>query len=191
MREFESMKKLLLSVIQYYVDNGYCYVQFVKYPENKKDKWLAIDKKLSEKFNTDLNKGQRAYRKRKKQANAVALRCREVCIIMHTNGSHNWDEKFTDIREETLQIPFGNIVKIDLKIINGKGYVKFNKRSYQNLKEIIKDLARNAPTWKHLAELKKIRHLPAVRREMHQQKKHLFDLYRKECKRHGRKVSML
>ena len=191
MREFESMKKLLLSVIQYYVDNGYCYVQFVPYPESKKDKWSAIDKKLSKKFNTDLNKGKRAYKKSKGKANAVALRCKDVCLVMHTNGSYDWNEKFTDIREQTLQIPFGDIVKIDLKIIDGKGHVKFNKRSYQDMKEIIKNLARNTPSWKHLEELKKIRRLPAVRREMHQQKKHLFDLYKKECKRHGRKVSML
>lgn len=191
MREFESMKKLLLSVIQYYVDSGYYYVQFVQYPSNKKDKWTAIDQKLSKKFNTNLNKGQRAYKKRKKQANAVVLRCRNVCLIMHTNGSNNWNEKFTDLRENTLQIAFGDVVKIDLKITKGKGHVKFNKRSFQDIKEIIKDLARNSPTWKHLQELKKIRHLPAVRREMHQQKQHLFELYRKECKRHGKKPFML
>ena len=59
------------------------------------------------------------------------------------------------------------------------------------MKEIIKDLARNTPSWKHLSELKKIRHLPVVHREMHQQKKHLFEIYRKECKRLGRKPFML
>lgn len=191
MREFESMKKLLLSIIQYYIDYGYCHVQFIKYPEHKQDKYSAIDKKLSEKFNTDLNKGQRAYRKRKKQANAIALRCREVCLIMHTNGQNNWNEKFTDIREQTLQIPFGDTVKIDLKIIEGKGYVKYSKRSYQDIKEIIKDLARCVPIWKHKAELKKIKNLPAVRRQMHLQKEHLFDLYKRECKRHGKKPFML
>ena len=187
MKEFETLKKLLLALIQYYLDNGYYYCQLINYPQKKIDKWQLIDKKLSDKFGLELNKGQRAYKKRKKQANAIGLRYKGICLILHTYGSNEWDEGFINLKERTLTIPTGTVVTIDLSIKDSKGKIKFNKRSYQDLKEIVKDFAKNTSTWKQKNELEKIRHLPAVRRQMHRQKEHLFELYQKECRRHGKK----
>ena len=191
MKEFETLKKLLLALIQYYLDNGYYYCQLITYPQKKVDKWPQIDKKLSTKFSLALNKGQRAYKKRKREANAIGLRYKNICLILHTYGSHEWDEEFIDLRKKTLKLPTGTVVSVDLSIKDGKGNIKFNKRNYQDLKEIIKDLAKNISTWKHKNELEKIRHLPAVRRRMHLQKEHLFELYKKECRRHGKKPYVL
>lgn len=197
MRVFETYQKLILALIQYYLDYGYFYIQIVHYPIDKQDKWVSIDAKLSGKFSLDLNKAQRHYRKNKKIANVVGLRCKNLCLLLHTNGEKSWDEsreKFTDLRINSKVIPLGRVVNIELSLqkkSDGKktkfvGHVKFEKRSYQGLKQIVKSTAQ-ASVKQQIIEMKMIKGLPAIRRRMHLQKEHLLELYRSECKRHGRK----
>jgi len=197
MRVFETYQTLIMAMIQYYLDHGYFYIQYFHYPESKQDKWAFLDAKLTQKFSLDLNKAQRHYRKNRKIANVAGLRCKSLCLLLHTNGTKSWDEKeesFTDLRVKPLTVPLGKVVNIQLGIQNatenGKtktvGMVKFEKRSYQGLKEIVKSTATMLPK-QQIIEMKMIKNLPAVRRRMHLQKEHLLELYRSECKRHGRK----
>ena len=197
MRIFETYQTLILALIQYYLDNGYFYIQCFHYPESKQDKWASLDAKLTGKFSLDLNKAQRHYRKNRNIANVVGLRCRGLCLLLHTPGAKSWDESnesFTDLRIKPLTIPLGKVVNIQLSLQevtkNEKtkivGMVKFEKRSYQGLKEIVKSTATMLPK-QQIIEMKMIKNLPAVRRRMHLQKEHLLELYRSECKRHGRK----
>ena len=94
-----------------------------------------------------------------------------------------------------VTVELGSVVKIVIgihEVVNEKGRikyqgtVKFEKRSYQDLKAIVKDVAKNPLPLIRNREIKKIKNLPAVRRRMHIQKDHLIELYRRECKRHGR-----
>ena len=197
MRIFETYQTLILALIQYYLDNGYFYIQCFHYPESKQDKWASLDAKLTGKFSLDLNKAQRHYRKNRNIANVVGLRCRGLCLLLHTPGAKSWDESnesFTDLRIKPLTIPLGKVVNIQLSLqqqtedakTKTVGMVKFEKRSYQGLKEIVKSTALKSPK-QQVIEMKMIGSLPAVRRRMHLQKEHLFELYRSECKKHGRK----
>ena len=150
MKEFESLQKLLLALIQYYMMNGYFYIQIVKYPESKMNKYKKIDKKLSKKFSLDINKGQRAYRRRKKLANYIGIRYRNICLILHTNGLADIkNENFIDLRKSSAILDFGSVVKLELKFEEDEFIVKYHKRSYQNLKEIIKQISSNAKVWQH------------------------------------------
>jgi len=188
MRVFDHLQDMLKSTIQYYTENGYSYIQIVYYPENKEDRWHQIDTKLTKKFRLDLNKGQRAYRKRKKQTNFAGLRYKNICLILHTPGSFDLEgETFVDMRQKNVLLDVGSVVKVELKIVDGVGAIKYEKRSYQDLKEIVKQIAANPKVWQHKKELEKIKHLPAVRRKMHLQKDHLFELYKQECKKHNQK----
>jgi hypothetical protein len=188
MKEFESLLDMLKSLIQYYTENGYYYIQIVDYPVEKKDKWHAIDAKLTKKFKLDLNKGQRAYQRRKKVANFVGLRHKNMALILHTPGSFDLEgEQFVDMRQKSVLLDVGSVVRVELSIENGTGSVKYHKRSYQDIKEVVKQIAANPKVWQHKKELEKIKRLPAVRRRMHLQKEHLFELYKNECQKHNRK----
>lgn len=192
MIELESLQKLLLSLVQYYMLNGYYYMQIVHYPTKKEDKWTKIDAKLSKKFSLNINKGQRAYRRRKKQANFAGLRYKNICFLLHTKGLIDIEnEDFIDLREAKAILDFGSVVKIELKFEGNTFIVKYQKRSYQDLKEIIKQIASNSKVWQHKNELLKIKSLPAVRRKMHLQKEHLIQLYEQECRKHNRKAYKL
>jgi hypothetical protein len=192
MRIFDNLQDMLKAVIRYYTENGYYYVQIVDYPFKKEGKWNQIDTKLTKKFGLHLNKGQRAYRKRKKLSNFAGLRYKNLCLILHTKGYYDLEnEHFVDMRSSSVLLNVGSVVKIELSIENDTGSIKFNKRSYQDMKEIVKQIASNPKTWQHKTELEKIKRLPAVRRKMHIQKEHLFELYKKECKKHNRKAFML
>jgi len=150
MREFESLQKLLLSLVQYYLSNKYFYIHLFHLINRARDKYKKIDKKLSKKFSLNINKGDRQRRRSTGLANYAGLRYKNICLILRTDGFLDVkNENFIDMQESSAILDFGSVVKLELKFEEDEFIVKYHKRSYQNLKEIIKQISSNAKVWQH------------------------------------------
>ena len=103
----------LIQFIDYVVNaisNGkYLYYQINYIPENKavnEDYLKNLDKKLSNKYNTNLNKNERLNLRRKGIARHLSVRYNNIIIILRTPGETEIaiNEKWKDIRKEKINL---------------------------------------------------------------------------------------
>lgn len=103
----------LIQFIDYVVNaisNGkYLYYQINYIPENKavnEDYLKNLDKKLSNKYNTNLNKNERLNLRRKGIARHLSVRYKNIIIILRTPGETEVakNEKWKDIRKEKINL---------------------------------------------------------------------------------------
>ena len=89
-----------------YVGNGYQEIQVSTVPEKKRQKITMIDAKITKKYQTDLTRGQRQYRKKKGICNYVALRYNYTILVLKTPG---------EIPKEIKKEEFGHILKTKIQ----------------------------------------------------------------------------
>ena len=103
----------LIQFIDYVINsisNGkYLYYQINYIPENKavnEDYLKNLDKKLSNKYNTNLNKNERLNLRRKGIARHLSVRYKNIIILLKTIGATELatNEKWKDIRKEKINL---------------------------------------------------------------------------------------
>lgn len=128
-----------LQQIVYLVGRGYTEYFLIDYPEQKKDRFLSIDKKLIDKYQCDLTKDQKHYRKRKGFANFTILRWSNKMIMLKTPGEiHSKikaDDKFFGIKETPILIRLTDKVSFEIKLDKeGSLSVYFDKETYKEIR---------------------------------------------------------
>jgi len=127
---FEDIKSLSKQIMRY-AGNGYKYIQVSTIPENKIKKISKIDEKITRRYNTDLTTYQRQYKRRKNQANFIALRYKRTIIVLKTDGETEIEDKFIDI--------LGSVLSFDyLKIVLYKD--ERNKMTFRLDRDILRDI---------------------------------------------------
>ncbi|MDK0911545.1 hypothetical protein P5F61_14760 [Clostridium perfringens] len=103
----------IIQVIDYLVNaisNGkYLYYQVSYIPETKLDdkEFLnRLDTKIREKYQTNKTKSERLNLRRKEKARFLAIRYKNILIIMHTEGDFevSKNEKWMDIRKNKIEL---------------------------------------------------------------------------------------
>ena len=154
--------KNYIYVILLNVSKGYWYYSQFRYPERKKEKWLLIDKKIIEKYQTNITKDQRYRRKKKNLANYRFFRWENQCILLRTEGTQirEDDEKWKKLEgKEKILIIVGN-TEFEIKNINKKFSVKLSKNTFKEIKAEIRNKLEKKLVNQALFEIEKISNLP-------------------------------
>jgi len=111
MHTADDIKSFLRHLVNY-LGKGYRSYLVVRIPPKKMrpDKKAAVLKKITQNYQTNLTRSQRAYAKSKGFANFGAVNYRDIVVILHTKG------------------------KIKPEIGMPKGFTSFNEKSSLNLK---------------------------------------------------------
>lgn len=106
--------------IVYLVGRGYKEYCLVLYPTGKEHKYKNIDEKLISKYQCDLNKNQRYYRKQKGYANYIFLRYKGIAIILKTGGKiHskiNEDDVFLEVSKQPIPIEISENMTLEIRV---------------------------------------------------------------------------
>ncbi len=158
-------------------NSGYIYCSVVNYPEHKKDKWTAIDKKLTKKLNLGLTRSQRAYRKKKKIANYFGCRLGSCVFLQKTLGEslQEDDELWQNIAVKPIQLKISEHLELEIGFYPNFGkkcVIKLSKQCFRDLKA----LARLGNARKDKRIYKQLKDLPAVTSVFHKQKEKLLQL---------------
>lgn len=158
-------------------NSGYIFAFSFQYPERKREKWSWIDKKLSKKLELDINRNQRAYRKKKGIANYFGCRYLSAVVIQKTKGESipNDDEIYQDITKKPLKIKISEHLELELGFyanFGEKAVVKLSKQCYRELKA----LAKLGSDTKDARIFKQLSDLPAVTAPFHKQKEKLLKI---------------
>lgn len=92
------------------VSNGkYLYYQLSYIPPEKaqnKEFLAKLDSKIKEKYQTNKNKNQRLYLRRQDKARFIAVRYKNILIVMRTEGAFEIgkNEKWMDIRKNKIEL---------------------------------------------------------------------------------------
>jgi len=170
---------------------GYEYYHITVYSEEKQDKWLQIDKKLINKYQTKKSKFQRSRIKSKGFANFYFLRWENIAVILHSEGNLSngivYDDKFKNLSKNPMFLKISERITFKIQksnIKNKKIDVFLAKESYQNIKEQIYEIAMKTKRKENIVtEFKKLNGLPSYR-GINQQQKNLREALIKFCKRH-------
>lgn len=91
------------------VSRGYEEYCLIIYPIEKEHKFSAIDQKMIEKYNANLNKDKTYYRKTKKIANFKFIRYNNIGILFKSKGELEKniiiDDAFVHVKKEKIMIP--------------------------------------------------------------------------------------
>lgn len=172
----ESLWKFEQNIIKR-ANSGYVYCSVVNYPETKKDKWTAIDKKLTKKLNLKLTRSQRAYRKQKKQANYFGCRFASCVFLQKTKGENlkTDDELWQNIAHKPLRIKISQHLELEIGFYPNFGkkcVIRLSKQCYRDLKA----LAKIANDRKDKRICKQFKDLPAVTYPFRLQKNRLLKI---------------
>lgn len=188
----------LLQQIVFLVTQGYSYFHVAQYPENKRDKWDKIDKKLIEKYQTNLTRSQRYRNKEKRNANFWFLRYESVAIILMATTDFKGaktqarpgiviDDQFFDIHKKDMKINIGKMSSFKVHSIDGKITVSMTNQMFTDIKIKLLEVAKTKDLKKTQFEFHKLNGLPAWA-GINKQKFQLLDLVVQELKRHNIKA---
>ncbi|MGG0277994.1 hypothetical protein [Bacillus rhizoplanae] len=140
----------LLRMASYLVSRGYYHWHVTYIPEKKLHKVDNIDTRLIERYEARKSKFQRARQKRKGDANFYYMRWQNVVVMLHTEGSINFEleDEFFDIRTKPFEISISEMVSFTLRFHEKKGgsgnYTFYlSKSTYKGIKD---DIRVNAQT---------------------------------------------
>ena len=177
--------KNYIYVILLNVSKGYWYYSQFRYPERKKEKWLLIDKKIIEKYQTNITKDQRYRRKKKNLANYRFFRWENQCILLKTEGEKlpNDDEPWSKLQgKNKIIIPVNSII-FEIQEINKKFSVKISKKSLKEIKTSIKIKLEKKLINQAIYEIEKLSNLPNYQ-FLKKQKKEIYKFFITEYKIH-------
>lgn len=177
---------------------GYRYFHVSHYPAQKKDKWLKIDNKLIDKYQTNLSAKQRSTNKSKGNANFMFLRFENIAVILMATSNFKGgktktregiviDDEFFDIASKDLNIEIGRMTGLKIHTADNKITVSMTKKMYQDKSGLLVEVAKEKNVKKAKYEFGKLNGLPAWG-GINKQKFQLLKVLVEELKRHNLKV---
>lgn len=133
-------------------------------PVTKKHKWLDIDKKLIERYQTNKTPKQRISIRKKGFARFVYLRWEHIVFILHTEGQipeGREQDKFFDIRQKPIVFEISDLVGFEIQISMGKNLIKLNDNTFNTIKEELRLIAKSADIKKMRRAFHKLNGFPA------------------------------
>jgi len=125
---------------------GHGYVSYcpIVIPTEKKDKAVAIDAKLNEKYITNISKDVRYRRKKKGLANCIYIRWDIHAVILRSSGewlNEDPGDRFYSFHHVPYVFPAGNWIYVKVgPAKTGKKFTAYlNKESYRNIKEVLRE----------------------------------------------------
>lgn len=178
----------IIQQLVYYISMGYSEYHALVLPEKKRDRWLEIDAKLANKYQTDLSKFQRSRRKEKGLANHVYLRWEQYAFLLRSPGTVPDvpdPDRFHNVRKRPLGITIGTIA---FKIHHAQRgvTVHLDRECYQGIKSNLIDWCKrgNSGRTSLLKEFDALNGLPGWAGVI-EQKRHLRDTVLSHGKKYG------
>lgn len=141
-----SWQGLLQYISKSLIGKGYYYWHLTELPIHKKSKWREIDEKLIDKYETNIDKFKRHRRKASGKANFIYIRWEQYAFIFHTEGvvPDAYDDKFFDIRQHSIFLKISELTTFVIQFAdNGKAHIKLEKDTYQGIKAMLHNVAKN------------------------------------------------
>lgn len=175
-----------------YVNKGYWYHCLTNYPEKKREKWRDIDRKLVYKYNGNYDKWTNYFRKRNGIANFAILRWQNKCVMLHTLGEIDVEDKenmdvFFDIRQKPLILPISDSITFKI-LLTHKTEVYFDRDCYRNLKAKYAEYAMKRMKNVLIESFNKLNSIPSYKGIV-EQKRSLLRFIIKEARRYQMKIS--
>ena len=134
MKKSETLNDFVLNVIKY-LGSGYKYYKVVKIPRKKLHKTHRILEKIGNKYQTNLTRGKRQYRRKKNIANYSAINFRDTIVILRTSGEHTDKEKeFKTFKNLTVEIS-EHLTLIFFKNEHNRFTVRLDRLTFRRFKE--------------------------------------------------------
>lgn len=128
---------------------GYYHYSLTLYPKQKETKWPGIDDKIVAKYPLfDLDKYQRARRKKRGLLNAHFIRFNRFALMLRTTGADDCDlltaEQWQDVRRSRLVLP-GLWQDLDFAIVQPDGVftVTLDKPCWHRVKDYYVQIAKS------------------------------------------------
>jgi len=191
--EVDSWQGLLQQMVNY-VSQGYTKYCAVEYPEHKREKFPAIDRKLIEKYRADSSKDQRSRLKKKGIANFVFLRWDRYAWILQSPGRIRDDILYDDILRSLPERPLEVRVSPEMSLLvgrYGKGggiSVKMTPETYREIKAGLREVAATGDRGRCIREFDRLNGLPSWHGIIEQKVK-LADYLVKQARSHQVKLS--
>lgn len=180
----------LIQMLTYLISRGYYYYCITEFPEQKRERWTAIDSKLIDRYSVDLSKWQRARRKKDGRANYYYLRWESISLVLHTSGELDrnlWGDIFCDVRKRPILLKISRLIEFIIAIEECQAkrhvFVRLSKETYTGLKAHMHEIAKTRNVWLMAEEIKRLNGLPAYSLVI-RQKRQLAAYVAKQAKKH-------
>jgi len=184
----------VLQLLVNYTSLGYTKYSEVEYPERKRDRFSAIDRKIIEKYHADSSKDQRSRWKKKGYANFVFFRWDRYAWILQSPGKVRDDIVYDDIFHSFTSRPIVVRAGQETRLVvghfgrNGGVSVKMATETYRNVKAGLMEVACTGDRSRCVREFDKLNGLPAWHGIV-QQKVRLAEYLVKQARKHQVKLS--
>jgi hypothetical protein len=184
----------LLQLLVNYTSLGYTKYCEVEYPERKRDRFSAIDRKIIEKYHADSSKDQRSRLKKKGFANFVFFRWDRYAWILQSPGKVRDDVVYDDIFHSFTSRPIVVRAGQETHLVvghfgrSGGVSVKMAAETYRNVKAGLMEVASSGDRSRCVREFDKLNGLPAWHGIV-EQKVRLAGYLVKQARRHQVKLS--
>lgn len=133
-------------------------------PISKKDKWLDIDLKLIQRYQSNKTAKQRISIRKKGYARYAYLRWENIVFILHTEGQipeGMEQDKFFDIRKKSISFDISDLVGFEIQNSKGKTIIKLADETYKTIKEELSIVAKSADIFKMKNTYNKLNGFPS------------------------------
>ena len=129
--------------IVYLVGRGYDQYCLILYAEKHRHKYEDIDKKLIDKYQCNLNKDQKRYRKQKGYENYSFLRYKETAIILKTKGKTHerikGNDEFELVKNQCISIRISDWITLEVRNVQDRVSVYLSDDTYREIKNTCLD----------------------------------------------------
>jgi len=184
----------LLQLLVNYTSLGYTKYCEVEYPERKRDRFSAIDRKIIEKYHAESSKDQRSRLKKKGYANFVFFRWDRYAWILQSPGVVRDDIVYDDIFHSFTRRPIVVRAGQETHLVvgrfgrNGGVSVKMATETYRNVKAGLMEVACTGDRSRCVREFDKLNGLPAWHGIV-EQKVRLAEYLVKQARKHQVRLS--
>ena len=184
----------VLQLLVNYTSLGYTKYCEVEYPERKRDRFSAIDRKIIEKYRAESSKDQRSRLKKKGYANFVFFRWDRYAWILQSPGKVRDDIVYDDVFHSFTRRPIVVRAGQEMRLVvgrygrNGGVSVKMATETYRNVKAGLMEVATTGDRSRCVREFDKLNGLPAWHGIV-QQKVRLAEYLVKQARKHQVKLS--
>jgi len=164
--EVQNWQGLLQQLVNY-TSLGYRKYCAVEYPERKRERFSAIDRKIIAKYHSDKSKDQRSRLKKKGYANFVFMRWDRCAWILQSPGVVRddivYDDTFHDLAKRPIAVRAGpeTLLVVGLFGRNGGVSVKMSKETYRDIRAGLMEAAYSGDRKRCVREFNKQNGLPA------------------------------
>ncbi len=191
--EVQNWQGLLQQLVNY-TSLGYRKYCEVEYPERKRGRFSAIDRKIIAKYQADKSKDQRSRLKKKGYANFVFMRWDNFAWILQSPGVVRddivYDDVFHSMTGRSIDVRVGPEMLLVVGLFGGNGgvSVKMSKETYRDVRAGLMEVACSGDRNRCVREFNKLNGLPAWHGIV-EQKVRLAQYLVKQARSHQMKLS--